>query len=246
MFVTSFSAKGYEQYGRHMLQSYIETEQQIPLLVYYEDEQMEKPRLPNIEWMPLRETPRFEDVENYLAHNKKSRGLIDTEEGEKYTYRYDAHRFFRKVFAVYDAYLNASRSTKFLAWVDADVQFVRQVPVSLPTLIFPHNVTLSYLGRANNYSETGFMGFNLMEEGPLRRFMMIYWGFYATSAFTQLREWHDCMVFDTSRMVTAVTAYSLSGSECTSLYPWDDTILSDWMVHHKGPERKKVAYAQAA
>lgn len=245
MLVTSFSAEGYEKYGRHFLQSYITTEQQIPLVVYYEHDQPEKPLLPNITWMPLAEVSGFARTEAFLGSQPRFRGRIEHGGEEKYTFRLDAYKFFRKVFAVHDAYLGASRATKYLAWVDADVTFTRKIPVTLPTLIFPRAAALAYLGRSNLYSETGFMGFNLQEEGPLRRFMMTYFAFYSTAAFLNLKEWHDCMVFDTARLVSAVSAYSLSGLACEDLYPWDDTILQDWMTHNKGPERKEAVYTPA-
>ena len=242
MLVTSFSAQGYEKYGRRFLQSYITTEQQIPLIVYYEPDQPEKPLLPNISWMPITEITGFQQTEALLGKDPQFRGLVRKGDKEQYTFRLDAYKFFRKVFVITDAYHNASRSTRYLAWLDADVEFTAKIPMTLPTLIFPRAAVLAYLGRSNMYSETGFVGFNLQEEGPLRRFMMSYASFYSSGAFTNLREWHDCMVFDTARMISAVRSYSLSGPACESLYPWDETILQDWMRHNKGPERKEQAY----
>jgi hypothetical protein len=247
MFVTSFSPKGYEQYGKRFLASYKATGQTIPLLVYYEQGQPEKPEIPNVDWMPLDEVRGFREAEQQLGSSEAFKGRQANEEGEEiYNFRFDAFKFFRKVYAVYDAYYNASRSTKAVYWVDADVEFIRPIPPSLPTMIFPRDEALAFIGRANQYSECGFMGFNLDEEGPLRRFMMIYWSLYGTGAFTSCREWHDSYLFDHAMVLSAARGYSLTGDKCESLYPWDECILSDWMVHNKGPERKEKAYADAA
>ena len=247
MFVTSFSAAGYEQYGKRFLSSYLSTSQQFPLLVYHEDDQPEKPVLENVSWMPLSEIRNFTPTEQVLGANPAFRGVVKNEEGqESYNFRYDAFKFFRKVFAVYDAYVNATRATKAVYWIDADVEFIRTVPPTLATLVFPRNEVLAFIGRSNMYTETGFMGFNLEEEGPLRRFMMMYWSLYGTGAFTSLQEWHDCYMFDHAMTLSAVRGYSLTGDKCESLYPWDECILSDWMVHNKGPERKEKVYAEAA
>jgi hypothetical protein len=247
MFVTSFHAAGWEEYGKRFLDSYAKTAQTIPLTIYYEDDQPEKPEYFNVEWMPLSEITGFNIALNEIGKNDQFKGMITNPEGQTvYDYRFDAFKFFRKVYAVYDAYHNASRSTKYVAWVDADVEFIRKVPESLPTLVFPRNEAIAHIGRINMHSECGFMGFNLDEEGPLRRFMMVYWSLYGTGAFTDCREWHDSYLFDHARTLAAVRCYSLSGDKCESLYPWDETILSDWMVHNKGPERKEKAYAEAA
>jgi hypothetical protein len=247
MFVTSFSAKGYAEYGKRFLDSYAATGQTIPLLVYYEQDQPEKPEYENVEWMPLHEVNGFNQVEHELSQGPAFRGMVKNEQGEEvYNFRFDAFKFFRKVYAVYDAYRNASRATPAIYWIDADVEFIRPIPETLSRLVFPRNEVIAYLGRSNMYSECGFMGFNLDEEGPLRRFMMIYWSLYGTGAFTSCQEWHDSYLFDHARTLAAAQCYSLTGEKCTSLYPWDECILSDWMVHNKGPDRKEMAYADAA
>lgn len=247
MLITSFSPAGYAQYGRRFLETYQETRQQIPLLIYYEPEQPEKPDIPGVEWMPIVEVQNFKETEGYLASNPIFCGQVKTPEGEEiYSFRTDAHKFFRKVFAINDAYRNASRSTEFLAWIDADVEFTARIPVTLPRLIFPRNEVVAYIGRANQHSECGFMGFNLKEEGPLRRFMMVYWSMYATGAFTHCREWHDSYLFDHAMALASISAYSLSGDQCLNTHPWSTTLLGDWTVHHKGPKRKETAYGEAA
>lgn len=246
MLITSFSAKGYVEYGHRMLQSYQSSGQTIPMLVYYEHDQPEKPEIPGVTWMPLSDIRNFKQTEEHLS-KPEFQGQVKNTEGEMvYNFRFDAWKFFRKVFAINDAYSNASRSTKFLAWVDADVEFIRPIPDTLMTLVLPRNEVIAYIGRRNMHSECGFMLFNLDEEGPLRRFMMNYWALYGTGAFTSCNEWHDSYLFDHARALSAISAYSLTGDQCESLYPWDETILSDWMVHNKGPERKEKAYADAA
>ena len=247
MLITSFSRKGWQSYGRRFLASYQDTKQTLPLWIYHEFNQPEMPVVPGVTWLPLEDTPSFRPVEERMAANPEMCGIVKDPQGvESYNYRFDAHKFFRKVFAINHAYQNAPKGETSMVWVDADVEFIRPVPQSLQRILFPRGETVCHLDRINMYSECGFVGVNLQNEQSARRFMMTYWGLYSTGAFSHLREWHDCMVLDHARIVSAVHSYSLSGDRCTDLYPWDLSILSDWMVHHKGPERKDKAYKEAA
>ena len=67
MLVTSFSAKGWKEYGRRFLETYHFTGQTIPVLVYHEDNQPETPAVPGVTWRSLEEVPNFRALEAQLA-----------------------------------------------------------------------------------------------------------------------------------------------------------------------------------
>ena len=112
-FVTTMNRNLYHSYGHRLLESYEQTQQEIPMYVYCEDGFKELSHK-NVVWLNLFELEP--ECQSFVKRNndKKPKGFME-----------DAVRFCYKVFAQ----CNASRfATKF--YIDADSVFIKQIPNS--------------------------------------------------------------------------------------------------------------------
>ena len=246
MIVTSFSPEGYDLYGQRFIESYRDTGNEQKLVVYVEgQDQLEKVAMasPDVIVRDLLAVRGVGTMLDEMGKNKYMRGMTETPDGQEFhTWRLDAFRYSRKVFAFHHAITEEMDhdGDRYLFWVDADVVFKSRLPDEMGKILMPMENGLCYLGRAKMHSETGFVGVDT-KKPRLNHFLATYWGLYATGAFSHLREWHDCYVFDVARILSCIQAHDLT-TDHDSLYPWDTSVLSQWMEHHKGPARKHDVY----
>lgn len=258
MFVTSFSQDGYTQYGRAFLESYV-AHCNIPIIVYCEG-------LPPVDSPPygsvteavdtgLIEFRNLFDVEPCMKWLMKVAKILECqgkvfEEGKPptYNYRFDAYKFARKVFVVYDAWAQAipdigsyeDLPTKEMAWIDADCIVHSDVPDTLiaDTLTYEgKRNTIAFLGRNNWYSECGYMAFDLTQD-DLGVFMEIYRNLYLSGAFMQLPEYHDCMMFDHARKISFLTSVNINPDPTYMDHPFIISVLGKYFDHLKGPRKQ--------
>ena len=151
-------------------------------------------------------------------------------------YRWDACRFAHKAFAIIDAFWECDsgldRDAHFW-WLDADVEFTKDVPVELlEGLISTH--TCAYLGRRGSYTETGVIGFNV--DHPYSYDMMVaYEDQYLNGRIFHNHMWTDCQAFDASLLGGRNMSPSAEGmNNALEVSP-----LAAYMRHHKGPQKNK-------
>ena len=144
--VTTTNAKGWEETGRRMAQSFLARwpNEALPLTVYAEDfdpdvDGVEIARLP--EWMAEFKrlhcrTPHFNGV---------------TQVG--YDYRFDAVKFAHKVAAVTEFGLRHDDGV--MVWLDADTFTHSDVTVEWLEKLFPPPSYIAWLDRANSHPECG-------------------------------------------------------------------------------------------
>lgn len=248
MVVTSFAQKGWTQYGKRFVQTFLDKwPAKQKLVIYYEEMPEDAIKDDRIEWRPLFEVPGITTfLDRILASEPVYQGrvtqTVPDKDGkpvtqETYDYRYDAYRFCRKVFAIKDAAKQTKE--KYLAWIDADVVTHSEVPEDLFAQLLPANKTIAYLGRDWAYTETGFLLFNT-KDARLHKFMDDYIAMYATGAFRYLGEWHDCYVFDILRTIHQEHVPMEDLSHGTKHdHPFVNSKLGLYMDHLKGPQRKK-------
>lgn len=238
MIVTSFSQKGYHEYGKRFITTFLDHWADEELTVYFEKGvPSNKPEDDRITYKDLYQFGDFVKFEELMkASDPLYCGMHAGHKGEAvYNFRYDANRFFRKVFCISDI---CKKSTGKVAWVDADVHFVKDVPKDFLSMLLPRGEYIAHLGREWLYTEAGFMIFDTNHPAN-DLFMPLYYNAYFTGAFKYLGEFHDCYILDFLRKVLAVPTVNLTKNEVSD-HPFQESVLGEYMVHLKGPDRKKA------
>lgn len=167
-----------------------------------------------------------------------------------YNYRYDAIRFSFKIFAFIRC-IELGLIVNDFAWIDADVVCLKKFNSNDMNIFFPNEDQLaSYLGRSNfpqpnPYSECGFVGYNYSHPLCLE-FIHEMHKLYENGDIFELKEWHDCMVFDHIRSIKqslGVQFKNLSAEFSDADHPFSVTGLSEYFDHLKGPKRKKIGHS---
>ncbi|MCV6639299.1 hypothetical protein [Candidatus Albibeggiatoa sp. nov. NOAA] len=232
--VTSFGSNGYKKYGRRFLETFIEHWPDTISLVVYHEEQPDFQH-PRIEYRSLWDIEYVVPFLDKISQDDRAKGLIEKDGQKMYAYRFDAFKFSRKVFAIYDA---VKKHQGILAWVDADVITHSPIPNDFLTSLLPNQCYVAYLGRPNKYSECGFMAFNTMHKSNTL-FMEVYRNCYLRLGFYDLAEWHDSFIFDHVMRLIPVPAHNLSPNiHEESSHPFINSVLGNYMDHLKGPQAK--------
>lgn len=232
--VTSFSSDGYEEYGRRCVESFKEFwPSSVQLICAWEG-----PGPGNLNGFDLLNT---EPCASFIKRHKgnryaKGRLPLPTWGGkarlEGYSFRHNAFKFARKVFAV----SAAARYVQFgrLFWLDADVFTHKHVPEGLLFDLLPQAVSLCYLARPRSYTETGFVGYNL-EQPETRAFITAYERMYSEDRFIQEPHWDDCAIFDS--VVERLKPIAGLIAHNSQSQPFDNSILGKYMTHLKGKRK---------
>lgn len=141
-----------------------------------------------------------EDVDMY----EKIPGLYDfvqrNKDREVNGYLMDGVRFSYKVFAYTHAILNAPAGTTGIIGIDADSRFVKPICKKfIGKWIHRDDCMMTYLGRGKNYSECGFLYFNLQHPDTLD-YAKAMQEMYLTDGIYKEREYHDSYIWDLVRM----------------------------------------------
>ncbi len=164
--VTSFDRRGYELYGRELLESFDRHwPAEVRLTVYAEGFTPELPSA-RVEARDLlaespgllafkerhRDDPRAHGQRDLLCLQAGLRlrplGLLLRRVHWGQGFRWDAVRFSHKSFATFAAV--RERPADVLFWLDGDMRFLDDVPRSLLEEIVPHACLVAYLKRAKN------------------------------------------------------------------------------------------------
>lgn len=199
-FVTGFSGKGYEQYGRRFLDSFeLHGLQYKDLIVYthdFEDElrpwvtQRQQDEIPGLlEFLEKYSTPETQGRKDPGGKWK----LKELANG--YSFRFDAHKFCRMVFVMHHAATQCKH--EFMVWLDGDTVVRKTIPRALVSRALPNDCAYAYLGRPAKYTETGFLVFRVPEILPI---LEAWVGYYKTGRFKKEAEWHSAWLFDRARV----------------------------------------------
>ena len=240
--VTSFSRLGLHEYGNIFVETFDALwPPDIDLIIYVEHD------------MPVPESVCGRDIEVRRLDLLLSFQLFMKRYGEKplyqgkvptevwkakdrrdgYSFRTDASKFCRKVFAIQHA-ANQDHHQGLLAWMDADVRCFKAPPADVLEHLIGRT-DIAFLGRENTHSECGFVIFRL----PAAISVIQRWAnFYSTGAFEKEREWHDSYLFDMSVMNIVARNLTPGGKG----HVWCDSPLAEFCDHMKG-ERKKMGYS---
>lgn len=229
--VTSMSQSYYDRIGSVMLESFVERwPDDIKLRIYTEDG-LTLPENPKYEIYDLYEAEP--DAAEFVERNKDRPDQQNPKE-----LHLGAVRFSYKTFSIINACL--ASSVDYMIWLDADTFTHTNITHEfLDTLVDQKNY-LTYLGRDNNYSECGFVIYNL-NHTINESFIGCWKNMYVSDNVFELPQWHDSFVFDTLRK----SFESFQNITNNNLSPWGknydhvfiNSILGEYMDHMKGDRK---------
>lgn len=240
--ITSFGERGYEQYGRRFIETFDRyAGGEIDLLVYAEHNFPHNPE-GRMEVRALFDVKVCADFIDCYAGNHRAAGREPTAAWKRkdrdagYSFKTDAVKFCRKVFAVADA-ARRMQEPGVLVWLDADVVSLERFSSEF-FIDLLGDADVAYLGRDGVHSECGFLAFRL----PIALSMIRVWeAYYESGRFLDQVEWHDSYLFDLARQSRPHVKYR-------NLTPggrghvWVNSPLGRHFDHLKG-ERKAMGYS---
>lgn len=227
--VTTLNKKLYNQYGHKFFETY---NWDFDLIVYSED-LIEIPKSNQIVKSIFNEIPECED---FVKRNKE-KPVEDTGSG----YLQDAVRFSYKVYSYTDMIIN-SKDYDGIIGIDADSVFYKSINEDwIKQHVHKDECMMSYLGRGNNYSECGFLYWNLNHKDT-KDYAKVMKDMYSTDSVYKLIEKHDSYVWDYVRKRFEEERNTLNNNigDGKPGHVQARSILGEVYDHIKGPKRKQT------
>ena len=173
--ITTWNNKLYEEYAHRFKETY---NWSFPLKIYNEDECMMK---------------AIPDLKEFVERNKHKQPYSDYKVKGK-EFLTDGVRFSYKVYAYTHALM--TENVDGLICIDADSVFYKKIDEEwVKKHIHRDECIMTYLGRGSNYSECGFLYFNLNHADTLAYANRMK-SLYDTDGIYNLKEQHDSYVWD--------------------------------------------------
>ena len=214
--VTSYNNKLYKEYAHRFKNTY---NWKYDLKVYNEDEDM-------FDLIP--ECKAFVD-------RNKSKFIPDTTEG----FYIDGVRFCYKVYAYTHAILN-EKDYDYIIGIDADSVFYKEMTEQfVRTRLYSPDKMMTYLGRGQQYSECGFLGFNMKHPETIN-YATEMRRMYDSDEIYNLDEQHDSYVWDHVRLrfEGKKQVRNLNIGDNKGGHVQARSVLGNFYDHTKGRERK--------
>jgi len=213
--VTTCHARGYEDYGRTMVETFLEhTPPDVPLWLYTEGFEADRagerlvvhdlvasaPELVAFKArhrdrpMARGEDPRLR-FQPRVSYDETQRKLKLRLTRRFNGFRWDAIRFAHKSFAIFDAAERAD--TDVLIWIDADTRFFADLTRPMLESFVPPDRMVGCLKR-RDYTECGFVAYNLRHPA-VRGMLADFKAMYTRDLLFREQEFHDSWLFDVVR-----------------------------------------------
>jgi hypothetical protein len=244
--VTTFHKKGYDTYGRRMIETFLKNwPSEVTLYVYAEDCLVTE-AAPNLIVKDLIEaSPELKSFKTIWKDVPKANGWCNDstqkfkDKNQKIGFKWDAVRFAHKVYSIFACARECD--SDILLWMDADT--ICHSPITLTALerLCPTDRDICFLGRRGKYTECGLYALNLQKPATqmfLKRFQSYYDD--AESGIFTLDEWHDSYVFDAVRKTVALNELDWSSHLITGEgHPLINSEWGAYLDHLKG-DRKSL------
>lgn len=228
--VTGWSDEGLEIYGNKFLETF---------------EQFGNPHGMDLQvYTNERQESEIQECKAFLkrhANNAAARGEVaqncwkPKEIANKYSFRTDAYKFCRQVYAIWHAAKNAQ--TEYVAWFDGDVEFRGRFDAPTICNYLPETGGFAYLGREPWHPDIAFQIYRVPDALP---FLYDWVDWYTSDRIFDLAEWHSAYAFDKARRNSPVRAHNLTPARGDHAV-WARSPLAAWSGHNKG----KLKYAAA-
>ena len=223
--VTTFSDKGYEEYGKYFVDSCKKfVNKNIEIFLYVDNVSIEEEN--NIHVLNLERS--IPELSEFKSRNKDYKPT---------DFIFDAVRFSHKSYCIYHAAMNSN--VDLLIWLDSDTEIYDDISEEYLKSFLPKGNFSSFLGRPS-YSETGFLSFDLSNPHS-KYFFETFKEYYDTDAIFDLKGYLDCHVYDATRTTLEkegkIKNFDLSppGLEKNHF----NTVFDGYMLHYKGDRKSK-------
>ena len=225
--LTTLNKRLFENYGYKFFETY---KWPFELYVYSEDLLLinKKCEIVNL-------FERVPEAKKFVERNKY-RKIGKTKED----FRIDGVRFSYKVYTYTDWIIN-NTNYDGLIFIDADSVFYKKIDINwVKTNLYREECMITYLGRGKEYSETGFLFFNLRHK-KVKNFAKSFQEMYNKDKLYELEEFHDSWCFDHVRnsYEKKFKVLNLNIGDGLPGHVQSRSILGDIYDHLKGPIRKK-------
>lgn len=223
--VTTFSDRGYEEYGRHFVES-CKKFLSPNITVYFYVDNVDIDQRSNFVIRQLEPSmPELTEFKKRNNHRVPGKFL------------YDAVRFSHKSYCIYHAANNSD--VDLLYWLDSDTEIYDTINENYLKKFLPDGCFTSYLGRPD-YSETGFLAFDLRHEYAREYFDLFKW-YYDSDEIYKLKGQLDCHVYDAARvrleLEGKIKNHNLSPVGVTKHH--FNNVFDGYMIHYKGDRKEK-------
>ena len=229
--ITTYNKKLYDEYAHQLVDTFIQTNQLLPLYVFTEDDTAKFPKRNGVTYINL-----FEEEPESLRFKERNKGKPVG------VFFEDAVRFSYKVFA-------QSAARKYgdkVYYVDSDCKFISQIPWQWYKDCLPDETFLSFYNRHGQYTETGFVAFNHTREVS-DEFMTEYKRWYLEDSVYNIEIkgknfWTDCHTLDRTRQMFKerenYTEKSLGDGRHGHIMA-RDRFIRPYLDHRKGARKYK-------
>ena len=190
-FVTTFNSRLYKEYAHNFIETYINTNQEVPVICYVDDD-YNYPTHNNITYIKLHEA-----IPQILDFKERHKDIILDLEYESFSDKHflqNAVRFSHKVFAQ----VHASYSNKKFMYIDGDNIFRNKITKEFVNNFIPDDVFVTCYGRPN-YVETGIIGFNSSLGNTSKIFFEKYLAYYTEDKIFDSKFKTDSQALDGTR-----------------------------------------------
>lgn len=205
--VTTFHKAGYDQYGKRMINSFIENwPASIKLFVYAEDCKVTE-SAPNLIVRDLHAaSPELVAFKERWKNVAKANGDVSADpirnkrKDSGKGFKWNAIRFAHKVYSIFAC--SKECNTEWLMWMDADTICHSKITEKELSRFLPNKQELCFLGRKGKYSECGLYSMKLTSQqikNFLHEFQRVYDDADGKGGIFSMIEWHDSFVFDVVR-----------------------------------------------
>jgi hypothetical protein len=220
--VTTLGPGGWEKYGRRFAESIRTYWPEATVEIWCHDQ----PTLPSYDGIT------FKALEETASFNKL-KSVLNGSDGPSLQYSFKAVALAAAVEPTLD----------WLAFIDADVEFMQSVDTEFLEEVFNPAYDLTYLYRkAVQESEGSWFAFNLTRPSGAS-LLLDFWGLYDSLEFMHYKKQHDNAVLD--RLVAVHRAHGLQvcnlAEGSLGLDAFHQSILGAYAVHYKGPDKMTVA-----
>jgi hypothetical protein len=229
-FLTTFNKKLYDEYAKELINTYLDTNQHIPLYCYVEEDDFSiYPQHSKIVYLNIfKESPILDFIKKYDEGE-----VFDPLSSDRYVK--DAVRFAYKVYAQCAGKNLGDRQF----FIDADCIFLKQIPMDWYDS-FIDDKDFSYYPRPSYYTETGFVTYNCKSE-VVHKFFDKFQEIYDSGKIFDYEQQNDSYIFDrVMEMFPEATAKFHGGGDSINDHEFHRhvmarcPILSPYIDHRKG------------
>lgn len=236
---TTFSKSGYEEYGYRNIDTFLDFwPQNINYFIYTEDFVIRNTdRIKRIDI--VKNIPDLIKLKERHKNNNSAKGMV----GKAYDFMFDFIKFSHKSYVQFHAIEHLT--TDWIIWLDGDTITHRKIDDAFFKEVCKPEYMISYLGRDNLFSETGFLAFNRRHPNILN-YIKTAKNIYDNDLVYSMSEFAkghtDCHVFDytiNTLSKEGIKFNNISGHLKNSKHPFINCILGKYMDHLKGGRKSK-------